>query len=79
MDVTPTVLALMGVPVPDGLDGQPLDLLKGVEAERGAALTEPVEARPERALAGAGLDPATGYTTEEEDAVRRRLEHLGYL
>ncbi|MFN2590261.1 MAG: alkaline phosphatase family protein [Actinomycetota bacterium] len=66
-DVTPTVLALLGVPVPDDLDGRPLGFLERVEvvsAERGS--TEM-------------LDRESGYSPEEEEAVRRRLEDLGYI
>ena len=91
-DVTPTVLALLGVPVPDDLDGRVLDFVKDlrpemVEAGRGgggARATASGAAAPGdgEAQAGAGADgrdPATGYTEEEEEAVRRRLEDLGYL
>ncbi len=70
MDVTPTILALLGIAVPSDLDGRPLGALAGVEAETGQAAS-PVEV-------GATRDPASGYTPEEE-AVRRRLEDLGYL
>jgi predicted AlkP superfamily phosphohydrolase/phosphomutase len=70
-DVTPTVLALLGVPLPADLDGRPLDLLKEVSAEVSTEASAEVEV--------AALDAATGYTPEEEEAVRRRLEDLGYL
>jgi len=67
-DVTPTILALLGVPVPAGLDGVPLDLLKGVTAEVGArAATTPAAA------------DSSGYTAEEEAEIERRLEDLGYI
>ena len=71
VDVTPTIMALMGVPVPAGLDGKPLDLLQDVEIEMGAG--------PSDAARASRVDEATGYTPEEEEAVRRRLEDLGYL
>ena len=69
-DVSPTVLALLGVPIPAGLDGKPLDVLHGVEAT--------VDAEAASWLP-AGVEAATGYTEEEEEAVRQRLEDLGYL
>ncbi len=85
-DVTPTVLALLGIPVPAGLDGRPLDLLKDVEAREAkvAQTAELAQAGLREPPAGvsaarAGRDPATGYTAEEEEEVRRRLEELGYL
>jgi predicted AlkP superfamily phosphohydrolase/phosphomutase len=70
-DVTPTVLALLRVPVPPGLDGKSLPIVKGLEPS-------PSE-RPSHASAHAAASPHTGYTPEEEEAVRHRLEDLGYL
>lgn len=67
-DVTPTVLALLGVAVPAGLDGKPLTVLQGVEAEAAAPLVDAVVAQQ-----------TSGYTPEEEEAIRRRLEDLGYI
>jgi arylsulfatase A-like enzyme len=69
-DVAPTVLAILGVPIPEGLDGKPLDLLKDVEM---------VTAGDADAAAATVADETTGYTPEEEEAVRKRLEDLGYL
>jgi predicted AlkP superfamily phosphohydrolase/phosphomutase len=66
-DVTPTVLALLGVPVPSDLDGRPLDMLERVQVvatDRAAVDTTERE---------------SGYTPEEEEAVRKRLEDLGYI
>ncbi len=68
-DVAPTVLALLGVPIPEGLDGKPLDMLKDVEAVTGGDAN----------AAATATDETTGYTPEEEEAVRKRLEDLGYL
>jgi predicted AlkP superfamily phosphohydrolase/phosphomutase len=69
-DVAPTVLALLGVPIPEGLDGKPLDMLKDVDALTGGDAD---------AAAAPVADETTGYTPEEEEAVRKRLEDLGYL
>ncbi len=66
-DVTPTVLALLGVPVPGDLDGEPLGFLDRVEVVAG-------ERR-----ADVAVDRQTGYSAEEEEAVRKRLEDLGYI
>lgn len=80
MDVAPTVLALLGVPIPDGLDGRPLDIVKEAEA-----LAARAPGAPDAGLMGgsdrasAVRDGSTGYSAEEEEAVRRRLEDLGYL
>jgi predicted AlkP superfamily phosphohydrolase/phosphomutase len=69
-DVTPTVLAILGVPVPDELDGRPLECLKDVHAEVAASSGSVDTSR------SAGT---SGYTAEQEEEVRRRLEDLGYL
>jgi predicted AlkP superfamily phosphohydrolase/phosphomutase len=74
-DVTPTILALLGLPVPADLDGKPMACVRTswAEAEPGTP------AALELASDGAEPDPLSGYTPEEEEAVRRRLEDLGYL
>jgi predicted AlkP superfamily phosphohydrolase/phosphomutase len=71
-DVTPTILALLGVPVPGDLDGRPLGLLKDVRTEvsEGPAVPDAGEAT---------ASDSSGYTEEEEEAVRRRLEDMGYI
>jgi predicted AlkP superfamily phosphohydrolase/phosphomutase len=67
-DVTPTILALLGVPVPSDLDGRPLDeMLEHVEVMAG-----------DRA-ASDEAERESGYSPEEEEAVRKRLEDLGYI
>jgi predicted AlkP superfamily phosphohydrolase/phosphomutase len=73
-DVAPTVLALLGVPIPDGLDGKPLDMLKDVDAITGGDADAAAAS-----VASSVADETTGYTPEEEEAVRKRLEDLGYL
>lgn len=72
-DVTPTVLALLGAPVPAGLDGRPLDLVKEVPSTAGPPSS------PTFSPAQPPAEDSSGYTAEEEDEVRRRLEDLGYL
>jgi predicted AlkP superfamily phosphohydrolase/phosphomutase len=78
-DVTPTVLALLDVPIPGDLDGRVLDCLKDVRAEVTAAPYATSSATHPSPMIEEGRDPATGYTEDEEEAVRRRLEDLGYL
>ncbi len=62
VDVAPTVLALLGLPVPEWMDGRELT---GRTATRRPA--PPSELPPERPL-----------SPKEQDALRRRLEGLGY-
>lgn len=75
-DVTPTLLALLGVPVPGDLDGRPLDFLKEVGMPEGLPSNETVS---EAATRGGEAKADAGYSPEEEEAVRRRLEDLGYI
>ena len=69
IDLAPTVLHLLGLPVPNDLDGRVLEevLPRGSEIEY-------EEVDNSRAL------PAVGaYTRQEEDIVAQRLTGLGYL
>jgi predicted AlkP superfamily phosphohydrolase/phosphomutase len=82
-DVAPTILAALGVPLPEGTDGRPLlPLFLEPPAEtRASAAPGPTG---ERASAGSPRpEPAEGrrdvYSGEEESEVRRRLADLGYL
>ncbi|MEO5753232.1 MAG: alkaline phosphatase family protein [Chthoniobacterales bacterium] len=73
IDIAPTILHILGVPVPEDMDGQVL-----VEAFRPEFLHE----RPVTAGTASGTtsdDRATGYTDEESAKVEERLQALGYL
>ena len=67
VDVLPTLLALGGVPVPEGLDGRPI----------GAALEAPARLGPDPVPMPAGRP--VGYDGAGEREVRDRLTALGYL
>ncbi|HIQ02287.1 MAG TPA: hypothetical protein EYH30_09205 [Anaerolineales bacterium] len=73
VDVAPTVLALMGEPVPAEMDGRVLE----------EAIDEGyLEAAPVRRVAGGGegaRDEGMGYSDEESELVKERLRELGYL
>lgn len=72
MDVAPTILYLMGLPVPSDLDGHVLtaplsdQLLRSSEIMQGEAL-------------GAREQLVPDYTEEESEEVKERLRALGYL
>jgi len=72
VDLAPTVLHLLGCRIPKHMDGKPIldfladDSRKQVSYEAGAAK-------------GVETGKRTSRTPEEEEAVRRALERLGYL
>ena len=75
LDIAPTVLHLLGVPVPGDMDGRVLtELLEPAEAP--AVAVEP--ALPTFAE-GSGDPVAVAYTEEEDAAIQQRLADLGYL
>lgn len=73
IDIAPTILHLLGVPVPEDMDGRVLE---------GLFKPEFLEAHPLRAGAASGtsaMDHSSGYTDEESAKVEERLQALGYL
>jgi predicted AlkP superfamily phosphohydrolase/phosphomutase len=75
LDIAPTVLHLLGVPVPSDMDGRVLSEV--LDPALAPASTEPV------AIAdSAQRDPApvgTSYNDEDDAAIQQRLADLGYL
>jgi predicted AlkP superfamily phosphohydrolase/phosphomutase len=72
-DVAPTILHLLGVPVPADMDGQVLvDMLDTTTISTDVALG---------AAAGvvSATDPAGNYTTEDKVVIAERLRALGYI
>ncbi len=72
LDIAPTILHLLGVPVPDDMDGRVLTeildpALASVETETVTAATPHEEPVP------------VAYTEEEDAAIQQRLADLGYL
>ena len=74
IDVAPTVLYALGMPIPSDMDGKPLTALFEEEHihETAASYTD------ERTFEDVASD-AYGYSEEEEESVRLKLEALGYL
>lgn len=72
IDLAPTILRLLGEPVPAEMDGVPL--LGDLEARerRGAAFSPSCSAKE-------GGEEGVGYTEEEEAELKARLRSLGYL
>jgi predicted AlkP superfamily phosphohydrolase/phosphomutase len=72
MDLAPTILHLLGCPVPRGMDGRVLEGLLG----EGFLDRRPVAWAAEE---GAEDPDAPGYTPREESEIMDRLTDLGYL
>jgi predicted AlkP superfamily phosphohydrolase/phosphomutase len=68
LDVCPTVLHAMGLPVPDDLDGRVLtEFFSDGRAVKTTAASEATAATP------------ADYSADEEDAIRASLEGIGYM
>jgi arylsulfatase A-like enzyme len=69
LDIAPTVLHLLGVPVPEDMDGR--------------VLTEVLEPSLRHTITGSGTETASetgeAYTEEEDEAIQQRLADLGYM
>jgi hypothetical protein len=81
LDVAPTVLHLLGVPVPGDMDGR---ILAEILDPALSPIDLPVRAAElAPAVAHAHATPSTPvdsvYTAEEDAEIQRRLEELGYL
>jgi len=72
MDLAPTVLHLMGLPVPDDMDGKVLREILKDEARDGY----PLKSEPAEEFSG---EAKKDYTDEEEEKIRKRLKALGYI
>lgn len=73
-DIAPTVLALMGVPIPSLMDGHVLSTPMDIELRTGLHTRIVEQATPVAAEAGG---PVLGE--EDEKIIRERLEALGYF
>jgi hypothetical protein len=92
LDIAPTVLHLLGVPVPDDMDGRVLTELLEPSIARAALEAIPdatagTHYQPEPELAGvkahgqcASSEPfAAGYNDTQNAEIQQRLADLGYL
>jgi len=76
LDIAPTVLHLLGVPVPDDMDGRVLTEL--LEPASPLPVLEPALAAVQtNGTHSAAID--SSYTPEEDAAIQQRLADLGYL
>ncbi len=74
IDVAPTVMYALGMPIPSDMDGKPLTEIFE-EAYTHLTATSYTD---ERKIGDVASDEY-GYSEEEEESVRLKLEALGYL
>ncbi len=74
LDIAPTVLHLLGVPVPGDMDGRVLSELFDPAVVPPPSRSEGTQAGPE-----ASEPVPAAYTEEEDAAIQQRLADLGYL
>ncbi len=72
LDIAPTVLHLLGVPVPSDMDGRVLSEILD------PSLAPPKDQEAVGTAVSNGSDPAA-YTEEEDEAIQQRLADLGYM
>jgi len=75
VDVAPTILYAMGLPIPTDMDGRVLEEIFTAEYRQSHPIRheEPVNGRSR------GDRPTAVYTEEEDEEMQRRLRGLGYL
>ena len=80
LDVAPTVLHLLGVPVPEDMDGRVLtELLEPVSSLRPAvSALEPALASAQT-LETSSVAAGSNYSHDDDAAIKQRLADLGYL
>ncbi|QEH32057.1 Type I phosphodiesterase / nucleotide pyrophosphatase [Aquisphaera giovannonii] len=72
LDIAPTVLRLLGVPIPADMDGRVLDEVLDPSATPAAVEAEDAGSHPAEPVAAT-------YGAEDEASIRERLTNLGYL
>ena len=73
IDIAPTLLALLGVPIPEDMDGRVLeDVFEG-------QFRQTVEWSYRQALDQIPVEDETAYSEEDAEKIRERLKGLGYI
>jgi predicted AlkP superfamily phosphohydrolase/phosphomutase len=78
LDIAPTALHLLGVPVPADMDGRVLAEILDPALAPAPIAPAPAAAPANGDAAGPAVD-TSGYTAEEDAAIQQRLADLGYL
>lgn len=72
IDVAPTVLHLLGVPIPNDMDGRPLVSIFREEVSREVVMTSATESKSD-------ANGSSGYSTDDDELISDRLRALGYI
>jgi hypothetical protein len=75
IDLTPTILYLLGVPIPPNLDGE---VLTKIFAD-GYIAKHPIQYGHALGTNGDSAAPPRDYSAREEAAIKARLQGLGYI
>lgn len=74
-DLAPTILYLVGMPIPEDMDGR---VLKGLFKDSVWQAAPPVFIRGEVGVGRVAME-SSGYSAREEEEIRERLSGLGYM
>ncbi|MCH7527417.1 MAG: hypothetical protein IID39_08275 [Planctomycetes bacterium] len=80
--IAPTVLALLGIPMPGWMDGRPMTVVADAQDPPVSPLTkEGMRGGAAKELDAEPMPPSAGraYTDEQRAAIEERLESLGYI
>ena len=75
VDVAPTILYAMGLPIPPEMDGRVLLEIFSEEYRQ----AHPLRYEESHTDSKSGLDQAATYSEEEEQEMQRRMRALGYM
>jgi predicted AlkP superfamily phosphohydrolase/phosphomutase len=75
VDVAPTILYALGLPIPPGMDGTVLEEIFSEEYRQ----AHPLRYEQPQASSREGSEKAPSYSEEEEEEMQRRLRSLGYM
>jgi predicted AlkP superfamily phosphohydrolase/phosphomutase len=76
-DATPTILALLGLPIPAHIEGKPIVVPASAATHAGS--TSPTRHHPPADTLGGPHRSSFEYTFEEQEVIEQRLAELGYL
>jgi predicted AlkP superfamily phosphohydrolase/phosphomutase len=82
LDIAPTVLHLLGIPVPDDMDGRVLSELLEPELAHDSAVPEALPAlaaAQSHSHATSTVSVGSNYSDDDDAAIKQRLADLGYL